>query len=399
MSDEVSVDEIIDDINTDMSEQGDINDFTSFSDVDLSDDNSESNEDESESKEIEAKSEDDEEDSKSGDKESEKEEKELDLKPKEAKSEDKPESKMLSAKVDGKDQELDPNMTFKSKVDGKEIEVSLQELLNDHSGRKSWNQKFSELGEDKKSFNTEKGQFNSEKQQLISQVDTFVDAVNRSDATASLESLAVLANTNPIELRTHFISLMQEQARAYFQLSESEQKTLDNNAQNKYNEDRTRYLENQISEQQDHAELTSQISSLQRQYGISEEKLVQLHDELQDKSNLSIEALEEVMSNSSFQDKASNLLNQVDPSLANNNGYITEISAFIKQNPDLSEDDLVDSIKEALKESTADTEVKEEKSASSKLQSKINKNKPKKKVSKSYDDGLDDVVDFGDITY
>lgn len=389
MADELSTEEVIDTLSDDNGDI-DINDFTDFSDVDISDNNS------SEEKETleESTKENDKETSEKEveDKESTSEEKTLELDKDKSESE---EIKMINAKMGDKILEISPDAVFKHVVDGKEIEVTAQELLNDFSGQKSWNHKFSELGEDKKSFNTEKGVFESQRDDLMTKVNSFVDSVQKEDPVRALESLANLAGTNPVELREYFIDLMRDQAIKYVQLTPEQQKELDMGVKTKYHEDRNVHLEETLKAQTEQNELTGQINTMQQKYSISDEKLVEIHDELKDKSELSLEALDTAMLQHVNQGKASTLLDQVDPSLKENKGYIEQVVDFITRNPDLSDAEVADSIKEAI--TSVDTEEKTS-SASKKLQDKINKNKASDNNQELKESDEDDVVDFDDVS-
>ena len=158
--------------------------------------------------------------------------------------EESKETKMLSATFEDKSIEINPETKFKHVVDGKEVEVTAQELLNDFSGQKSWNQKFSELGEEKKTFTNEKNVFESQKNELVGNVNSFVDAVQKDDPVRALESLATLAGSNPVELREYFIDMMRDQAIKYVQLSPEQQKELDMQVKSKYHEDRSTFRGN-----------------------------------------------------------------------------------------------------------------------------------------------------------
>ena len=112
------------------------------------------------------------------------------------------------------------------------------------------------------------------------------------------------------------------------------------------------HLEETINSQNAHVELTNQITGLQRKYDISDEELVKMHDELKDKSELSLEALEKTMISNVSQGKASTLLDQVDPSLKEKEGYVEQVSSFMQQNPDLKDEEVLESIKDAIKVTT-----------------------------------------------
>ena len=81
--------------------------------------------------------------------ESDREEKETLDQAKEEKAE---EIKKLIAKYGEENLEMPANAIFKHKVDGEEVDVELQELLNNYSGKISYDKKFQEFSSEKKEF-------------------------------------------------------------------------------------------------------------------------------------------------------------------------------------------------------------------------------------------------------
>ena len=77
----------------------------------------------------------------------EKSEEEIIAEAKEAKEE---EIKKLIAKYGEENLEMPANAIFKHKVDGEEVDVELQELLNNYSGKVSYDKKFQEFSTEKK---------------------------------------------------------------------------------------------------------------------------------------------------------------------------------------------------------------------------------------------------------
>ena len=76
------------------------------------------------------------------------------------------EIKKLIAKYGDQETEIAANALFKHKVDGEEVEVELQELLNNYSGKVSYDKKFQEFSNQKKDFDAYKNQYDNEIQQI-----------------------------------------------------------------------------------------------------------------------------------------------------------------------------------------------------------------------------------------
>lgn len=320
----------------------------------------------------------------------------------EIKEEPAEEVKKLSAKFGDDSIDIPADAVLKHTVDGEEVEVTVQELLNNFSGKEAWDKKFTELGQDKREFSIEKNNYEVEKNDLVGKVNHFVESVSKQDVKGALEGLGKITGANPIDLRRDFLQLMSNEARAYFQLEPEAQKELDMKLENDYYKDREEHSRQEASADQSFSEVENDVLKLQVKHGISNERLVQLQDELQDKSiDLSLEALEQQYLNNAALDKASSLLEQVDPALKNESSYIDQVQSFMLQNPDLSEADVVDSIKEAFGTVNKQAPDKEVKSASKSIKSRIAKNSPHAKNQEDVidTDDLDDVVDFDDVSY
>jgi len=96
-----------------------------------------------------------------------KEDKEDELKP-----EDKKESKKLRMRMaDGELYNIDSDSTLKVKVDGELVDVPVQELLNNYSGKTAWDKKFTEIGKEKKVLEVERNTLTKQKEQLLSHLE------------------------------------------------------------------------------------------------------------------------------------------------------------------------------------------------------------------------------------
>ena len=86
---------------------------------------------------------------------------EIEAKPKEI-EEEVEEVKKLAARYGEEDLEVAANTTFKHKIDGQEVEVELQELLNNYSGKVSYDKKFQQFSDERKEFEQEMQEYNTQ---------------------------------------------------------------------------------------------------------------------------------------------------------------------------------------------------------------------------------------------
>ena len=317
--------------------------------------------------------------------------------------------KTFEATIDGKTVKIPEDATFKHKVDGKEVELSIKDMLNRESGEQTIEQRMSKIGQEKSEFIAQQDSFIAERDSLVTKVDDFVLAIEDNDSLGAIESLAKIANVNPIDLRTHFIDIVKGDVAKYLQMSEEEQKTLDKDLEVDYYKQRDEHR-NQVEEQtaqtqQESNDVQQKVIGLQTKYGISDDNLLKLLSTLQGNSEeeISIEALENLHLSESSQGKASSLIDQIDPTYSKNEQYVKDVVEFRKANPDLSDSDVVESIKAAVEADKAKSDTKATKgkaTATQTLKNRIDKNNrgtSTKTADETNEDYLEDVVDFDEI--
>ena len=103
--------------------------------------------------------------------------------------------------------ELDPGVKFKQKVDGEEQEVSLQELLNDFSGQKGWQKKFTELDKERQTYLKDASQ--------VKEVLTQFASKAKTAPVEAFEYLAEMAGLNPLEFRKQLRNQVNEKFSNY----------------------------------------------------------------------------------------------------------------------------------------------------------------------------------------
>lgn len=298
---------------------------------------------------------------------------------------------------DSENEDEKDNEVHEVPVDGKTEKVSLKELKANYSGKVAFDKKFSALGEEKREAKVKQYHYENDKKDLLGKVDAFVDAVSKKDSIASIESLAILANANPIELRKNFIDLVKADVAKYVQMTPEEQKELDNKLESDYNKKRSDYESNAKDDKLEADRLEIKLLTLQKDSGIDDESLIKCFDSIEDKSKLSndeiLVKIQEAFKSGQIQDKASKLLTELDPSLVEDNDLLEEVRAITKKNPEFSNDDIKEIVSSILEDGKAD---ENEDNSSDKLQKKISKKTSKKQAVES-DDDLDDCIDFDSI--
>ena len=101
---------------------------------------------------------------------------------------------MLKARHGEKEYEIAEDALFSVKVDGEELDVSLNDLRNNFSGKTSWDKKFSEL-------DTERKAYLEDRQNVEKYVNEFAERAASGDKMAAMELLATISGQDALQFR------------------------------------------------------------------------------------------------------------------------------------------------------------------------------------------------------
>ncbi len=174
---------------------------------------------------------------------------------------------------------LKPDAVTKVKVDGKEVEIKLQELVDNYSGKTNWSKKYQDLAEDKKAL-----------QESINGL--YDKLVKQGDALGAIEVLAEALGGNPLEARKQVKATLIKQLENLASLSPEEREVVDMKEELSWHK-RQKESERATSElQAKRAELQTKVDKVQETYGLTTEDLVKTYEELRslDVSEADLEA-------------------------------------------------------------------------------------------------------------
>ena len=266
-------------------------------------------------------------------------------KPKE--SQETSEIKKLQAKFGDDSLEIPAEALIPHKVDGEEVEVPLQELLNNYSGKQAWDKRFSELDKERKSYN-------QEKEVVERYVNEFAELAKKDDKMAAMEYLAEFAGIDPIEFRRQLRSQVLEKYGNYQEMSEIERKALDQEEELGYHK-RLKESEEQTRVQQEAVqELENKLLAIQETHGLTEDNLTEAFQELTEEggsfegrpNEVTPEILEKYVVNRNAYFSAKDTIADIDPELLEVDGFTEEIADIMLSNPELDNDDIQDIIRE-----------------------------------------------------
>lgn len=259
------------------------------------------------------------------------------------------EVKKLIAKYGEEELEIAANSLFKHKVDGEEVDVELQELLNNYSGKISYDRKFQEFSSDKKDFDEYKTKYDKDIQQINNYINNFAEKFKGNDALGALEYFAEFTGMKPYEFRRELISQIEPEVQRRSQMTEEQILSEELSFQNEYLAKQHEAAQQQIQEQQAYSELLQEIADVQKAHGIPDDVFEKSYLELAEsdyEGEITPVAVADYHNNLQAYSRAEEVLTQVDPSLAEQDPVIDNLQKVIMENPSFDNNDLLEMVQQ-----------------------------------------------------
>jgi len=297
----------------------------------------------------------------------------------EAKEKKEEEIKKLIAKYGEENLEMPANAIFKHKVDGEEIDVELQELLNNYSGKVSYDKKFQEFSSERKYFEEERNEYNQQIENINKYINGFADKLKNKDALGALSYFAEFSGMKPHEFQRELLNQIAPEVERRALMSPEELKSEELLAQNKYLQQQQESVQEQARQEQAQRDLEAEIVSVQEAHDISDEAFSNAYHELVDseyEGEINPQAVAEYHMHSEAFSRADDILSSINPQLADQDQVVESLQQVIVENPSFDNDDL----KEIVEEVYGDMIDKASKTVSKKAVPKETKsNEPRKK--------------------
>ena len=299
------------------------------------------------------------------------------------------EIKKLIAKYGEDELEIAANAIFKHKVDGEEVDVELQELLNNYSGKVSYDKKFQEFSSQKKDFDEYKNKYDNDIQQINSYINDFAQKFRQNDALGALEYFAEFAGMKPYEFRRELLNQLVPEMERRSVMTEDQIKAEELAFQNEYLMRQHESAQKQSQEQQALRELENEIVRVQEAHGISDEDFEKAYNELMEidyDGEINPATVAEYHMHSTAYSKADEILNGIDPLLAEQDPVVESLQKVIVENPDFDDNDLIEIVQTVYSDFKKDASKSVSKKASV----------PKKQVTKT-SQSKQDYMDWDEI--
>ena len=299
------------------------------------------------------------------------------------------EIKKLVAKYGEEDLEIAANAVFKHKVDGEEVDVELQELLNNYSGKVSYDKKFQEFSSQKKEFDEYKVQYDNDIEAISNYVNTFREKMSSENPMAALDYFAEFSGMKPHEFRRQLINAMIPEVNRVSQMSADEYKNEYLRAENSYLQRQKESENARLQAEQSQSELLNEIKQVQEAHNMTEEAFLESFQELSEseyEGEITPQAVAEYHMHSQAFSKADEILSQVNQSLVDDDQVVESLQKVIVENPSFDDNDLLEIVQEVYGNFKKET--------SEKVSKKVARPEKKPSTPKTQ---LEDVVDWDDL--
>ena len=296
--------------------------------------------------------------------------------------------KKITGKAGNKKYELTSDTVFSHKVDGEEVDVTLQDLLNNYSGKTSYDRKFQEFSESKKELEAERNNYQAELESINEYIGNFAQKIQQDDAMGALEYFAEFSGMKPYEFRNELVRQLAPEVERRSLLSYEEIENENLRQQNEYLLRQQESAEANRTSEQAKQELGNKIRQMQEAHGISDEDFEKSYYELVESNyegDVTPDVVAEYYVHTQAYSRAESVLETIDTNLRNQQQIVENFQRVIVNNPDFDDNDL----KEIAEEVYGDFKKKASKSVSKKL--------PKAEKPKTKSTQKEDYVSFEDF--
>ncbi len=182
--------------------------------------------------------------------------------------------KLIKAKFQDKEIELDDETLFPITVNGQEEMWTLKELRADKAGKTAWDKQFTELSKQKKAQATNE-------LRLRQAADSVKSIFTEPDHDMRMYKLAQLAGVDPVQYRQNYLNENINVLEKYYSMTEDERKADALAYENKFNKHRADTLEGSIKQEHAQRELSAKLEKLRASHQVSEDEFVSQYDQIQ----------------------------------------------------------------------------------------------------------------------
>ena len=259
------------------------------------------------------------------------------------------EIKKLLGKYGDEEMELAAETIFKHKIDGEDVDVSLQELLNNYSGKVSYDKKFQEFSGTKKEFDEYKTTYDKDIDLINGYINDFSQKLKEKDAMGALSYFAEFSGMEPHAFKRQLLDQLAPEIERMALLNPEQVENERLAQENSYLQQQQESEVNKRQQEQSQNELLTEIKNLQEAHSISDDEFQGAYQELVDGNfdgEITPETVAEYYVHAAAFSKSEAILGQVNPDLVNNDQVVESLQKVVVENPSFDDNDLLDIVQE-----------------------------------------------------
>lgn len=177
-------------------------------------------------------------------------------------------SRVLKARVGDKDLDIPGDAVFTAKIDGvEETTASLEDLINNYSGRSSLDRRAAVFRKEREQFETSRSKLNSHVEELFK--------VSQESPESAIDYLAEIAGKDPVEIKMAALKANIDQLRDFFALSEREQAQWLKEKELGFRDAKFKRLEDRTKAGQEASKAIETAKTEALRYGIADDEYVE----------------------------------------------------------------------------------------------------------------------------
>lgn len=247
--------------------------------------------------------------------------------------------KRLSAFMEDRSYEIPAEAKLKHKVDGEEVEVTVQELLNNYSGKQAWDKKFSELDKERQVYKKD-----------LEFVDSYISKFSQKSKENPVEALEFLAQSvglDPFEYKKNLRNQLISHYKDYLEMTDQERFQYEQREELDYLKRQRETERQRIHEEQAQRELQGRFNEIQQTYQIDEDRMNYLKTELVDfyKTEVTPENVAALHEQLVRLDRVDSALEKLDKRFLDDDNKVLTLESFIRSNPHVSDEEIFETAK------------------------------------------------------
>lgn len=199
------------------------------------------------------------------------------------KDEEKKDTKKLRMRMGEELFNVDSDASFKVKVDGQNVDVPLQELINNYSGKTAWDKKFTEIGKEKKTLEFEKSSLTKQKESLTHHLNMALGPIKdiNKNPIDSLLYLVEMSGEDPYNAYRRIMEANLEEIGTLMDLSEVERELYFHKKKDELHNNVARKRSEKQQSEQTFNQAVQRIDSLRQAHNVTESAFVDASEELE----------------------------------------------------------------------------------------------------------------------